>query len=335
MPHFELSYEKISHKKVFPIDYSVYIAIPTGKKYCAWFSFDKTDDVCYFIQLNKNKKIQKMGISDIEFPFTFALGTMLYGTLYNNVFIIEDIFYYKGICLKNVIFNEKFGCIKKILQEMNAFTKNKIVFAIPCMWKIEKSFYNNNETVFQSKIEDIKQNTNYSVHHIQFRKMTEISPYINISINIFSPTQNKHDTTVDIEKKQFPSPLQSVFVNTFKPLYKQTAIFRVLADIQFDIYHLYAVDACHNFVYYNVACIPDIKTSVLMNNIFRNIRENKNIDYIEESDDESDFENTSDDKYVDLNKHINMECVFYYKFKKWVPIKIADENAGIVNISLT
>jgi hypothetical protein len=154
MPHFELSYEKISHKKVFPIDYSLYMAIPTGKKYCAWFSFDKANDACYFIQLNKNKKIQKMEIVNIEFPFTFALGTMLYGTLYDNFFIIEDIFYYKGICLKNVIFNEKFSCIKKILQEMNSFNKNKIVFALPCMWKIEKSFFNNNEANQKSMMQN-------------------------------------------------------------------------------------------------------------------------------------------------------------------------------------
>jgi len=53
IPYFELSYEKISHKKVFPNDYSVYTAIPTGKKYCAWFSFDKSKDVCYLIQLIK------------------------------------------------------------------------------------------------------------------------------------------------------------------------------------------------------------------------------------------------------------------------------------------
>jgi hypothetical protein len=340
IPHFELSYEKISHKKVFPIDYSVYIAIPTGKKYCVWFSFDKSNDACYLIQLNKNKKIQKMGIAKIDFPFTLALGTMLYGTMYNNIFIIEDIFYYKGICLKNVNFNEKFSCIKKILQSLIPFNKNKIIFAIPCMWKIEKSFFNNNDAFFQSKIEHIKQNTNYVVHHIQFRKTTEISPYINVSINIFSPTQNKHsDGNLSEETIHENDPLYTlpkpVFINSFKPLYKQSAVFRVVADIQFDIYHLYAIDASNQFVYYNIACIPDLKTSVFMNSLFRNIRENNNIDYIEESDDEFDFENVSNDKYVNLEKHFNMECIFHFKFKKWIPIRVASENNSIVNILLT
>jgi hypothetical protein len=59
-----------------------------------------------------------------------------------------------------------------------------------------------------------------------------------------------------------------------------------------------------------------------MNGLFRNIRENKNLDYIEESDDEDDFENILPDKYVDLKKTLLLECVFHKKFKKWVPRKV-------------
>jgi hypothetical protein len=46
--------------------------------------------------------------------------------------------------------------------------------------------------------------------------------------------------------------------------------------------------------------IPNLKSSVYMNNHFRNIKENRNIDYIEESDDEDDFQNTDCNKYVEL-----------------------------------
>jgi hypothetical protein len=74
-----------------------------------------------------------------------------------------------------------------------------------------------------------------------------------------------------------------------------------------------------------IAYIPNIKTSIFMNSIFRNIRENKNIDFIEESDDENDFENTSEDKFVDLKKVVIMECIFHNKFKKWIPIRIIDK----------
>ena len=51
-----------------------------------------------------------------------------------------------------------------------------------------------------------------------------------------------------------------------------------------------------------------------MNKLFRNIKENANLDTLEESDDEEEFENTSEDKYVDLEKAIKFQCVYlkYY-----------------------
>jgi hypothetical protein len=83
-------------------------------------------------------------------------------------------------------------------------------------------------------------------------------------------------------------------------------------------------------MYYGVACIPNYKTSVMMNSLFRKIRENKNLDYIEESDDEEDFQNNAEDKYVDLEKRINMTCVFHRKFKKWTPVSVTDKYAKLV-----
>jgi hypothetical protein len=111
------------------------------------------------------------------------------------------------------------------------------------------------------------------------------------------------------------------------------AVFQVRADIQFDIYHLFAFGKNKEPVYYNVAYIQNYKTSVFMNGLFRKIRENKNLDFIEESDDEDDFQNTNIDKYVNLQKKLYMECVFHAKFKKWIPIKIVDKNERVVHIS--
>ena len=58
-----------------------------------------------------------------------------------------------------------------------------------------------------------------------------------------------------------------------------------------------------------------------MNALFRNIKENKSLDALEESDDEDEFENTNIDKFVDLTKKIKMKCIFNYKFKKWTPVE--------------
>jgi hypothetical protein len=70
------------------------------------------------------------------------------------------------------------------------------------------------------------------------------------------------------------------------------------------------------------AMIPTYKSSVFLNGLFRHIKENTNLDFLEESDDEDEFENTQLDKFVDLDKKILMECVFLKRFQKWQPVKV-------------
>jgi hypothetical protein len=118
-----------------------------------------------------------------------------------------------------------------------------------------------------------------------------------------------------------------------KPQYRYPTVFQVTADIQYDIYHLFAYGKNNTPVYFDVAYIPNYKTSVFMNGLFRNIRENKNLDFIEESDDEDDFQNMNEDKYVDVEKVLFIEFVFNFKFKRWVPVKVVDNRSKIVHIS--
>ena len=94
-------------------------------------------------------------------------------------------------------------------------------------------------------------------------------------------------------------------------------IFICKPDIQNDIYHLYTLDN----EYIGLSAIPDYKTSVMMNNLFRIIKENNDLDALEESDDEEEFENSNVDKFVNLDKSYKIECNFNNKFKKWVPIR--------------
>jgi hypothetical protein len=63
-----------------------------------------------------------------------------------------------------------------------------------------------------------------------------------------------------------------------------------------------------------------------MNKLFRNIKENANLDALEESDDEAEFENDKEDKFVFLDKSYKMVCQFNNKFKKWVPISLANNS---------
>ena len=87
-----------------------------------------------------------------------------------------------------------------------------------------------------------------------------------------------------------------------------------------------------SLVHYNIAYIPDFKTSVMMNKLFRNIKENSNLDLLEESDNEDEFENENEDRFVYLDREFNMLCSYNYKFKKWVPLKLADKNMKITSL---
>lgn len=97
--------------------------------------------------------------------------------------------------------------------------------------------------------------------------------------------------------------------------------FMVKADIQSDIYYLFKMED-NNLIYHDNALVQSYKTSVYLNSLFRNIRENSNLDALQESDDE--FEITDEDKYVDTSKQIMMKCIYNTKFKKWVPIEKVD-----------
>ena len=107
-----------------------------------------------------------------------------------------------------------------------------------------------------------------------------------------------------------------------KDTHLRRTIFKVKAELTADTYSLYSL-ADNKYV--GTAMVPTYKCSVMLNSLFRSIKENANLDLLEESDDESEFENTNLDKFVDLEKTIQMECVFSKKFQKWEIVKGQNE----------
>jgi hypothetical protein len=321
-PKIELSYEIIPHKKVSH-NYNICIGIPHGLKCYAWFTFFGEEDVCFIMEINKERKINK--VSYIALDNTkiqpLSIGTIFYGTFIDEQFVIEDVFFYKGLPLQGLYYGEKLGFLEKFFTVDN--TETYIGFHLPIMWGV----YNNTEYECTYYIPS-EYSDKYLIHHIQYRCLSTIAPYLNVY-----PV-----------KKGFGQPIQQLYEipeihipyrgDFSKPQYKQITIFKVTADLQFDIYNLFCYGRNKTCVYYNVAYIPNYKSSVFMNKIFRKIKENDNLDAIEESDDEEDFENIDYDKYVDLKKYVFMECKFNMKFKKWIPLRIVEPNQKVVHISM-
>ncbi len=108
----------------------------------------------------------------------------------------------------------------------------------------------------------------------------------------------------------------------------ENVVFRVKPEVKNDVYSLYCISNGME-EYYDMAYIPNYKTSVFMNSIFRNIKENVYLDALEESDDEEVFENTADDKFIKNDEAHDFLCEFNPKFKKWVPIKMVN-NMSII-----
>ena len=80
LPKFELSYETISHKKVSD-QYNVTMAIPYGKKGFIWFTYYKNKNVCFLLELGKDKKIITASIINDQVPIDLAYGTIFYGCI--------------------------------------------------------------------------------------------------------------------------------------------------------------------------------------------------------------------------------------------------------------
>ena len=286
-PPIKLSYEKNIHKKVFPLD--IVLTIPKGKKYFAWFCKFQDKPVCIFLELDNYKKnIKSVSIFNCCFDSKIAIknGTILYGT----------IFYYKKIKCFN----------------------------------IENIFYHMNENISRlnqcDKFKRINVLLNTSIKQVIYNKEDIVFGMPLISSKREKIISEMHKLPYDIYCIQHRSLYENKFLNEFIQQKKERKfVFTIKAEISDDIYTLYCNNQHGHLEPIGTTLIPNFTTSEMMNSLFRNIKENKNLDALEESDSEEDFEDISVDKNVDLEKAINFECVYKEKFKSWIPIKKTKE----------
>ena len=315
----KLSYETVAPKKVSSPEYDLCLAIPFGKKAYIWFTYYYATPICLLFELNRENQISDqislLAYGKDTIPVDFDLGTVVSGTIYEKeadpdlaidpnsvlerVFIMDDVHIYKGLVVSKFIFREKTGFIYDFLMNVSAIPVS-LMIRLPVLW---------------NSVEEQPGSIPYNIRHIQHRSTSKIMPHINVTMGrkpVWAPTIIA-DSTIYMKEYKF---------NYSKPIYRKPAYFYVKADIAYDVYYLGALDKMGDVVYFQHSLIMNYKTSILLNGIFRKIRENDCLDLIEESDDESDFENVREDKYVDLEKRVLMECVFHSKFKKWMPVGV-------------
>lgn len=183
------------------------------------------------------------------------------------------------------------------------------------------------EDVIQYKSKSCKQLNwcqKYNIIHEILRCIRNDCHYTPYSISIGIPILSENKTYLKQIAKQLPYTVYSIeqlHTNTYQKSYEKISnqlmykIFMVKADMQPDIYHIYSEEQSNKLL------IPDYKTSLMMNSHFRKIKENTNLDLLEESDDEDDFEDIQEDKYVELNTLYRFKCVYNNRFNMWVPVE--------------
>ena len=289
-PKIKLSYVKNNHKKVSSAN--MYMIIPKGNKYFAWFRYYKNSPVCVILEINtRNKVINNISIHPTCFRDRLCHnnGTILYGTIFIknafSMFSVEDIYYNKGVNLTDYNQEKKFSIINGIFEHDLKQLKyhNSLIFGLPIIKK----------------------------RRIELDKDLKDPPY----------------EVYCIQSRYFKN---NIYYNE-RPDIQQTAVFLVKSEIKDDIYSLYynnyKTSKCE---FYSHALIIDYKTSVMMNVLFRRIKENDNLDYLEESDSDDDFENTMEDKYLQNVEH-KMICNFNNRHGYWYPIKVTQNDISQKN----
>ena len=290
-----------------------YILKPKGRKAYLWFTYYKKDLLCLLLFIN-NKNLEDE--SNEFYKFSIDYDNTL---CYNNVLLVGTYFYKYN--LKNVYANKNtktnsmyhYFILDNIINYnvfnnvLNTYSSNDFTFKLNICKNVLQYLVNNYFSVYLGIILDIYDDIFKIIYKLDY-EIYCISCY----------NSNKYLGNFIITNKQLNNSEKNYGYN-----------FKVTACINQDIYNLFILEN-NKETFYDYALIDTYKTSVFMNSLFRKIKENKNLDLLEESDSEEEFENTNLEKYVDLNKSYIIECVYNKKFKKWIPKNLA-KNTYVVD----
>ncbi len=330
-PEVKLSYEIFSHKKVSNSD--IVIAIPRGPKYYAWFVRRDARCICLLLELNDQNQITRVRETPCCFSSSLATNTLFYGTLYEHkkqpFFTVEDLLYYQGTNFQPKNFLCKLECLANIFRNeirQVSYGKKVCVFGLPVM--------HTDATQLRTMITRDQKISHFQYRFFRKNNIFKVKPYV------FWQQSPSSSETDDVSRSSVPPRMETndrrdttserrargrVQLQTYDNVEKRqngtrTCIFKVTPDICNDIYHLQDRGGKET----SIAYIPDYKTSVMMNKLFRNIKENDDLDALEASDDEEEFEDMREDKHVFLDRSYLMKCSLHPRFKKWVPEEICE-----------
>jgi len=208
-----------------------------GQTYLLYLVKINNQNYCLFINKKKNDIISVR----IKFKDDLFNGTLIYGELMkdndkNWIYVINDLYIYKGTSLRDKPLLKRIELLKNIFNNQY----NNDVNLDPCTF-IVKDFFEYN--YLKSLKDDYSKKINYRTSGFMFIKESTINETL---IYIYPENRNKNSVKKD---------------NIF---------FKIEETNLPDVYELYCYDN-NNLIKYGYASIPNIKISKLMQDIFKKV----------------------------------------------------------------
>ena len=294
----ELCYGKHLSRKV-PAD--LYQVMPAGKRCFVWFTYDKFNggNTCYIVYNYKGEQTFEQVLA--SFDDELAFGTVFSGILIsprNNseqrIFCVDFVSYYKGVYVCNHNFQKKLFTLSKV------FDKPEL------------------SNVTCDKVLKFAMPILCKTYHEAQAYMGKL-PYKTQGVRL-----------INYKDRQ---PLGDVTLMASE-IEEQTFVFSVRPNQEPDSYSLFGTDKeTGHRKYAGKAIVCSYEQSKKLNSLFRIIRENADIDLIEESEDEDTFEDISEHKFIKRNNNIKMYCKSNPKFRKWELLSVAPLNVPCSDVT--
>ena len=327
----KISYEINTYKKVSA---SGFYIIPRGKKCIVWLTVYKGAQEAIFFDVDPrdHSKIKFVSIRAIHPSQQFHFddfqgsGTVLYGTLFTHgpdqqqFFAVENIHVYDNACVDHLNVVQKDELLYILFSKSGSSSSTRAVNAPPHVQVVFGVAVKCGTYADALKVANTPSIVPYSVYAIQgrFHTQTDNKYYQNCQsqgggerpLRPLCGGGDKH-------------PLKPLCGGGSAPL--NTKLFMVSPQPLVDTYTLRCLIS--NVVEPEPAHVGDYKTSVLLNSIFRTVRENASLDAAEESEDEEVFQASQQmhiEGYISSSSPPEraMICTYNYKFKRWVPLRL-------------
>jgi hypothetical protein len=331
IPYLKAIYEARGKETCHNAD--IVMLIPKGRRCLLWFTTLGTQNVCYLIDCmhvngNKHTLIKNGTPSIIHTCFaselSYGSGTILRGTYLrykgDNLCAIEDVYYHKGVKTQNLSLVQRLSVLQEIFtQDVHQlkYIKNQTMLAMCVMM--------DSNTLPETIINTVD-SLPYQIKFVQYRydKRSE-TPVVNVELDNMKNYSVIRNKNIYNQRQPHNSKTRNV----------EELVFLVKPDLQDDIYHLYTYGDGGEYVFHGYAGIQSYESSVMMNKLFRKIKENDNLDALEESDDEEEFENVDEYKYVKIDTSHRIVCKYMPKINKWLPQRLAHRGHRVATLEQT